>query len=91
MSENEIKTEKPYEIVDIVERILDFNNQNQEGQGLKLLTLQKMLSRLPISLDQSEVGNYSEKLKNEIRQLLYSLYHSKKLFKTIYKHLVSII
>ena len=61
MSENEIKIEKPYEIVDIVERILDFNNQNQEGQGLKKLTLQQMLSRLPISLDQLEVGNNSEK------------------------------
>ena len=50
-----------------------------------------MLSRLPISLAQLKAGNNSEKLKNEIRQLLYSLYRSKKLFKTIYKHLVSII
>ena len=62
MSENEIKIEKPYKIVDIVERILDFKNQNQEGQGLKKLTLQQMLSRLPISLDQLDVGNNSEKL-----------------------------
>ena len=37
-----------------------------------------MLSRLPISLAQLRTGNYSEKLKNEIRQLLYSLYRSKK-------------
>ena len=33
-----------------------------------------MLSRLPISLAQLNAGNNSEKLKNGIRQLLYSLY-----------------
>ena len=38
-----------------------------------------MLSRLPITLAQLKAGNNSEKLKNEIRQLLYSLYRSKKL------------
>ena len=46
-----------------------------------------MLSRLPISLAQLNAGNNSEKLKNEIRQLLYSLYRSKKLTKKIYKSL----
>ena len=50
-----------------------------------------MLSRLPISLAQLKAGNNSEKLKNEIRQLLYSLYRSKKLSKTIYKHLINAI
>ena len=44
-----------------------------------------------ISLAQLKAGNNSEKLKNEIRKLLYSLYRSNKLSKTIYKHLVSII
>ena len=48
--------------------------QNQEGQGLKILTPQQMLARLPISLAQLEAGNNSQTLKNEIRQLLYSLY-----------------
>ena len=38
-----------------------------------------MLSRLPISLAQLKAGNNSEKLKNKIRQLLYSLYRSKRL------------
>ena len=46
-----------------------------------------MSSRLPITLAQLKAGNNSEKLKNEIRQLLHSLYRSKKLRKTIYKHL----
>ena len=50
-----------------------------------------MLSRLPISLAQLNVGNDSEKLKNKIRQILYSLYRSKKLTKNIYKSLVDSI
>ena len=65
--------------------------QNQEGKGLKILTPEQMLNRSPISLAQLEAGNNSEKLKNEIRQLLYSLHHSKKLSKAVYKHLTSII
>ena len=44
--------------------------RNQQGQGLKILTPNQMLSRLPISLAQVKAGNNSEKLKNEIRQLL---------------------
>ena len=87
MSEKEIENEKPNKILKIVEEILDFNNkiQKQQGLGLKILTPDQMLSRLPISLAQLKVGNNSEKLKNEIRQLLYSLYRSKKLTKQLYK------
>ena len=65
--------------------------RNQQGKGLKILTPNQMLSRLPISLVQLKAGNNSEKLKNEIRQLLYSLYKSKKLTKEIYKSLINII
>ena len=50
--------------------------RNQQGKGLKILTPNQMLSRLPISLAQLKTGNNSEKLKNEIRHLLYSLYRS---------------
>ena len=50
-----------------------------------------MLSRLQITLAQLKPGNNSEKLKNEIRQLLYSLYRSKKLTKKLYKSLIDII
>ena len=46
----------------------------QQGQGFKILTPQQMITRLPILLAQLKVGNNSEKLKNEIRQLLYPLY-----------------
>ena len=74
--EKEIKN--PNEMVDIVEMILEFNRQ-QQRQGLEILTPNQILGRLPISLAQLKEGNNSEKLKNEIRQLLYSLYRSKKL------------
>ena len=49
-----------------------------------------MLSRLPATLAQLKPGNNSQ-LINEIRQLLYSLYRSKKLTKTIYNHLTNAI
>ena len=75
----------------IAELILEFNQLNQSGKGSKILTPNQMLSRLPISLAQLKAGNNSEKLKNEIRQLLHSLYRSKKLRKNIYKNLVDII
>ena len=65
--------------------------KRQPGRGLKILTPNKMLSRLPISLAQVKAGNNSEKLKNEIRQLLYSLYRSKKIRKQLYKSLIGII
>ena len=91
VSKDEIIIEKPHNIVDIVEKIIEFNQQNQQGQALKILTTNQMLSRLPIALAQLNAGNNSEKLKNEIRQILYSLYRSKKLAKQIYKSLINII
>ena len=91
MSEDEKKIEQITKISKIVEDILEFNEQNQSGKGLKILTSNQMLSRLPISLAQLKTGNNSEKLKNEIRQLLYSLYRSKKLTKQLYKSLIDII
>ena len=85
------RVEENEKIIDIVERILELNSKKQLGQGLKILTPNQMLSRLPITLAQLKAGNNSEKLKNEIRQLLYSLYRSKKLTKQLYKSLVDII
>ena len=71
MSEDEKKIEQPAKTLKIVEVILEFNEQNQSGKGLKILTPDQMLSRLPISLAQIKTGNNSEKLKNEIRQKTY--------------------
>ena len=85
------KIEENEKIIDIVERLPELNNENQLGEGLKILTPDQMLSRLPIILAQLKTKNNSQKLINEMRQLLYSLYLSKKLTKTIYNHLINAI
>ena len=92
MSEAEKEIEKPDEIVRVVEMILEFNEiKQQKGQGIKILTPNQMLSRLPIALAQLQAGNNSNKLKNEIRQLLYSLYCSKNMTKQVYNNLMNYI
>ena len=77
------KVEENEKIIDIVERILELNSEKQLGLGLKILTPNQMLRRLPISLAQLEAGNNSNKPKNEIRQLLHSLYCSKNMTKQV--------
>ena len=59
MSENEMKNENPYEVVDAVENIIEFNRQEQQVQGLKILTPNQKLSKLPITLAQLNAGNNS--------------------------------
>ena len=83
--------EETEKIINTVDNILYFNQLEHQGWGLKILTSNQMLSRLPITLAQLKAGNNSEKLKNEIRQLLYSLCRSKKLTKQLYKSLIDII
>ena len=83
--------EENEKVINIVERIFYLNELDQSGQELKILTPDQMLSRLPISLAQLKAGNNSEKLKNEIRQLLYSLYRQKKRTKQLYKSLIDTI
>ena len=85
------KIEENKKIIDIVERILELNSKKQLEQGLKILTPNQMLNRLPITLVRLKAGNTSEKLKNEIGQLLYSLCISKKLTKQLNKSLIDII
>ena len=60
ISENETRFEQPNETVNIGEKILEFNRQ-QSGQGLKILTPDQMLNRLPIPLAQLKVRNNSKK------------------------------
>ena len=90
MSEDEKNIEKPDKILSIVKEIPNFNKKIQE-KGLKILMPDQMPSWLPITLAQLKAGNNSEKLKNEIRQLLYFLYRSKKLAKQLYKSLIDTI
>ena len=60
-------------------------------QGLKVSTPQQMITRLPILLAQLKTRNNSQKLINEIRQIVYSLHRSKNLSKTIYNQLINSI
>ena len=62
-----------------------------KGEGLKILTNKQMLNRFPILLAQIQAGNNTNKLKNETRQILYSLYRSKVLTKTVYNNLIKSI
>ena len=62
-----------------------------KGAGLKILTNKQMFNRLPILLAQIKAGNNSNKFKNEARQILYSLYRSKELTKTVYNNLIKAI
>ena len=76
--------------VKILKDIVDFYNpkSGKKGEGLKILTNQQMLNRLAILLAQIQAGNNSIKLKNETRQILYSLYRSKALTKTVHNKLI---
>ena len=88
----ELKSTEPRQkMLKIFNYLAEIFNGPTEGKGLKILTPNQMLRRLPISLAQLKARNNSEKLKNEIRQLLFSLYRSKNLTKQLYKSLVDII
>ena len=67
------------------------SDTSKKGEGLKILNNKQILNRLPILLAQIEAGNNSIKLKNEARQILYSLYRSKLLTKTVYNNLIKSI
>ena len=63
----------------------------QEGEGLKILTPNQMLKRLPIALAQIKARNNSESLLNEIRQIVYSLYRLKDITKKVYNNIIKSI
>ena len=65
--------------------------REQEGEGIKILTPNQMLKRLPIALAQIKAGNNSERLLNEIRQIVYYLYRSKKITKMLYNNIINSI
>ena len=68
-----------------------YESKQKEGTGLKILTPNQMLKRLPIALAQIEAGNNSESLLNEIRQIIYSLYQSKEITKKIYNNIIKLM
>ena len=84
---NNVKSEELKDIVKELQRAIfgyDYENEESLGSGLKILTNKQMLNRLPILLAQIQARNNSTKLKNEARQILYLLYRSKVLTKTVY-------
>ena len=80
--------ENPKKVVNIVEKIFDFNKK-QKGKGLKIF--QQMLQRLPIDLAQAKAVNTSENLLDEIRQIIYSLYREKEITKKVYNNAINSI
>ena len=59
--------ERKEKIINIVKRILYFNQlEQQKGEELKILTPDQMLSRLPISLAQLKAGNILKNLKTKL-------------------------
>ena len=67
------------------------SDTSKKGEGLKILTNKQMLNRLPLLLAQIQAGNNPKSLKNELRQILYSLYRSKVLTKTVHNNLIKSI
>ena len=67
------------------------DEESQEGKGLKILTPNQMLKRLPIALAQVKAGYNSKSLLNEIRQIIYSLYRSKEITKKVYNNIIKSI
>ena len=85
-----VKSGELKDIVKELERSI-FGYEDLSGSGLKILTNKQRLNRLPILLAQIQAGNNSTKLKNEVRQILYSLYRPKELTKTVYNNLIKAI
>ena len=67
---------------------LEGDKEVKEGKRLKVLTPNRLLTRLPLFLVQIKAGNNSDKLKNEIRQILYLLHQHNKITKKIYNNLI---
>ena len=63
-------------------------SSQQKGTVHKILTPKQMFQRLPIALAQAKAGNKSERLLNEIKQIVYSLYQSKEITKKIYNNII---
>ena len=55
----------------------NFQLKPSEGTKIKILTTEQMLQRSPIPLAQVNVGNRPEKLRKEIRQIIFSFHPAK--------------
>ena len=89
--------ESDYSIVKVIKKKIDNlpplegDKEAKERKWLKILTLSKLLTRLPVLLAQIKTGNNSNKLKNKMRQKLYLLYQQNKITKTLYNNLIKVL
>ena len=65
--------------------------KTKQRKGLKILTPKQMLQRLPVAIAQVKTVKNSKKLLNKIRQIVYSLHHSKKIIKKVYNSIIKSI
>ena len=65
-------------------RPLEGDDEVKEGKGINVSTPNKLLIGLLLLLAQIKAGNNSQKLKNEMGQILYLLYQHNKIIKTLY-------
>ena len=79
------------DVLNSVRALVQRFEKSQKGEGLKILTPNQLLKRLPIALAQVKVGNNSENLLHEIRQIVYSLYRSKEITKKVYNKKINSI
>ena len=99
MSDDEVRDKKLDLLVNLVEKILNATKEinempstdQQQGQGLKILTPKQLITRLAILLAQIKAGNNSENFKNEVTQIVYSLYRSKNMSQKFYSNFINTI
>ena len=74
------------EFIDILDKPPLEGEEVKEEKGLKILTPNKSLTRLPILLAQVKAGNNSYKLKNEVRLTPYLFFQHNKITKNFYNN-----
>ena len=60
-----------------------------ESKGLKILTPEQILQRLPMALTQVKAGDTSENVLNEIRQIIHSWYRAKEIAEKVYNNIMN--
>ena len=75
--------------VALVENV--YNRKVSDYSNLKIISPKQMLQRLPIAHVQVKIGNTSENLLNDIRQIIYSLYQATEITEKLYDNIMNSI
>ena len=91
--DNNSKANEKLDNVSIFSEISELkkNLRNLPKKGSGMFTSQKEFAKLLTFLPQLHAGNNSKKFKNNINQLLKSLYNSKQISELVYKNLIAAI